>query len=178
MNALKSALRATMRVAFVGALLLAAVPAPAAEKKTTEFEVYLDVGNVCTLSKGGDVDFGRVVATGGSQELVANGSLVVRCTLPTAYSITLDAGLHGAGINGRKMADSQGRTLGYRLFSGTNGLCGDWAGAQWGDGSAGTCVYSFTNYAADQTVQIKGRLTLTSAAAGAYSDTVTATITY
>lgn len=172
MNASKSTLGAVMVIACAMAF-----PAPAAQQTTT-FEVYLDVGNVCTLTKGGDVDFGNVAATGSPQNLVANGSLVVRCTLPTAYTITLDAGFHGSGVNNRMMANGSGQTIGYHLYSGTNGVCGDWAGSEWGDGSAGSCVYAFTNYAADQTVQIKGKLTLANADAGQYSDTVTATITY
>ena len=172
MNAFKSTLGAVMVIACAMAF-----PAAAAQQTTT-FEVYLDVGNVCTLTKGGDVDFGHVTATGSSQNLVANGSLVVRCTLPTAYTITLNAGLHGSGVNNRMMANGSGQTIGYHLYSGTNGVCGDWTGSEWGDGSAGSCVYSFTNYAADQTVQIKGKLTLATAAGGQYSDTVTATITY
>jgi len=172
MNAFKSTL--------VAAMLSACAPAfpAAAAQQTTTFEVYLDVGNVCTLTKGGDVDFGRATATGSVQNLVANGSLVVRCTLPTAYRVTLNGGLHGSGISGRKMANGSGQTIGYQLYSGTNGVCGDWTGVQWGDGSAGTCVYAFTNYAADQTIQVKGKLALSTAASGQYSDTITATITY
>ncbi|MDX1549277.1 MAG: spore coat U domain-containing protein [Lysobacter spongiicola] len=172
MNAFKSTLRAAMLVAC-------AMAAPAlAGQSTTTFEVYLDVANVCTLTKGGDVDFGRVAPTGTAQEYVTSGSLVVRCTLPTAYSITLDQGLHGSGVSDRRMENGNGDAIAYRLYSGTNGVCGDWAGVQWGDGSGGSCVYSFTNYANDQTVQIKGKLTLSEAPAGSYSDTVTATITY
>lgn len=172
MNAAKPTLAVVMAIACAMAF-----PTRAAEQTTT-FEVYLDVGNVCTLTKGSDVDFGHATATGATQDLVANGSLVVRCTLPTAYSITLDAGLHGGGVNDRKMASGSGDTIGYHLYSGTNGVCGDWAGSEWGDGSGGSCVYAYTNFAADQTVQIKGKLTLADAAAGQYSDTVTATITY
>ena len=172
MNTLKS----TLVAAMLSACALA-FPAAAAQQVTT-FEVYLDVGNVCTLSKGSDVDFGHVAATGSTRNLVANGSLVVRCTLPTAYRVTLDAGLHGSGIGGRMMVNASGQAIGYHLYSGTNGVCGDWTGAEWGDGSAGTCVYAFTNYAADQTIQVKGKLALSTAAGGQYSDTVTATITY
>jgi spore coat protein U-like protein len=164
---------------FVALLLACAAAFPAtAAQQTTTFEVYLDVGNVCTLTRGGDVDFGHVTANGTPQALVANGSLVVRCTLPTAYTITLDAGLHGTGIGNRMMANASGQTLAYHLYSGTNGVCGDWAGSEWGDGTVGSCVYAFTNFAADQTIQVKGKLTLVSAAGGQYSDTVTATITY
>lgn len=157
------------------ALCLPAV-ASAAEVRTT-FQVRLEVGNVCTLSKGADVDFGTVIPSGAPVTHNASGALKVRCTLHTPYTLTLDGGLHGT-VTDRKMRNASGQTIGYSLYSGTFGQCGPWNSAQWGDGSAGTCVISTTNYASEQTIEVAGRTTLSTAEGGAYSDTVTATITY
>ena len=158
-------------------LLGACLPASAwsAEARTT-FQVRLEVGNVCTLTKTADVDFGTVIPTGSATTYDASGSLTVRCTLHTPYTITLDGGQNGT-VTDRKMRNSAGQIIGYSLYSGTFGRCGSW-GAQWGNGSSGTCVFSFTNYASEQTIAIAGKTTLSTASGGAYSDTVTATITY
>ncbi|TWI04905.1 spore coat protein U-like protein [Luteimonas cucumeris] len=163
---------------FAAALLAAGLPAPlrAAEVRAT-FQVKLEVGNVCTLDKGADVDFGTITPSGSHQTYTASGSLVVRCTLHTPYTIRLDGGLHGT-VTDRKMRNTSGQTISYQLHSGTLGQCGSWNPAQWGDGSGGSCVFSATNHASEQTIAVAGQTTLSTAEGGAYSDTVTATITY
>lgn len=161
------------------ALLLAGcLPASAlSAEATASFKVRLEVGNVCTLSKAQDVDFGTVTPTGSAQDHAASGTLVVRCTLHTPYTIKLNGGLHGT-VTDRKMRNASGQTIPYRLYGGTSGVCGSWTGAQWGDGSSGTCVFGLTNYAADQPIAVNALTTISSAEGGSYSDTVTATITY
>ena len=183
MNRLKSALGAAALAACGMAAPAAAAECPGPPGSctiATEFKVYLDVGNVCTLTTGSDVDFGTVTAAANGQPLVASGSLIVRCNLPTAYDIALDQGLHGTSVGDRKMANAAGGTIDYQLYSGGSGdvACDEAGGAQWGDGSGGSCVYSATNPASDQTVQVRGISTLDNPVAGTYSDTVTATITW
>ena len=123
-----------------------------------------------------DVDFGTIAPTGTAQTYSASGTLRLRCTLHTPYTIKLDGGANGT-VADRKMRSAGGQTVSYSLYSGTFGQCGNW-GAQWGDGTSGTCVFSFTNYSTDQDITVEARTTLATAASGSYTDTVTATITY
>ena len=149
--------------------------AHSAEVRTT-FPVRLEVGNLCTIGKVADVDFGAVLPTGSPVTHAATGALSVRCTLHTPYTIRLDGGLHGT-VTDRRMRNAGGQTIAYSLHSGTTGQCGTW-GPQWGNGSAGTCIFSSTNHGSEQIISVAGQTTLTTAERGNYSDTVTATITY
>lgn len=172
MNAFKSALCAAALAACA-----TAGPVAAAERSTT-FEVFLEVGQMCEFTGATNVDFGAHTPASGSQ-LDAYGSLTVYCNLPIAYEISLDDGQHGSGTGDRKMANGNGATIDYQLYSGSNGdvSCSEAGGIQWGDSSGG-CIYSNTYQASEQVIEIHGALTLANPEAGTYSDTITATITY
>ena len=172
MNRLPLALCATVLAACAAA-------GPAwAETLTTTFEVTLDVASHCTLVATAPVDFGTTLAST-TTERIATGRLGVECNFPTAYTITLDGGRNGT-VGDRRMVNSAGDTIAYRLYSDAAGNCSAQSGAPWGDGSSGTCTLSASHdgNGAEQAVPIEGRLTLSNPSAGTYSDTVTATITY
>ncbi|MGH8084971.1 MAG: Csu type fimbrial protein [Lysobacter sp.] len=176
MNAIKSALCAAMLVACAasgsaGAADCAASPCEAF------FEVYLEVVASCEFVSTNDVAFGNQTVVPG-QSLEAFGSLRVRCNVPVAYQIGLDQGLHGTGINDRKMVGPGGDTIAYQLYSGDTGTtaCND-AGAQWGN-TTGDCMYGDSYTGTEQDIQIHGKLTMGNPRAGSYSDTITATIKY
>ncbi len=145
---------------------------------TTTFRVMLEVATVCTVEKGADVDFGRVVHSSENQALETNGSLVVRCNATTPYSISLDRGLHGPDTGTRHMRGPEDESVPYRIYSGAAGNCSAAANVQWGDGSAGTCILSSTNTGVSQVIPVVGRAALNNPRSGLYSDTVTATLTY
>ncbi|MEG3182628.1 Csu type fimbrial protein [Novilysobacter erysipheiresistens] len=169
-------LKSAMCVALIAISTLAS-PARAGRLET-QFEVYLDVVASCSLVSATDVAFGsQVVAPG--QQLEAFGSLKVRCNVPVAYQITLDQGLHGTGVNDRRMAGPGGDTIAYQLYSGDSGTtsCNDAAGVQWGNATTG-CIYGDSYAGTEQDIQIHGKLTMGNPRAGSYSDTITATITY
>ena len=172
MNAFKSALCAAALAAC------ATAGAASAAERTTTFEVFLEVGQMCEFTGTTNVDFGTPSPASGNQ-IDAYGSLRVYCNLPIAYGISLDAGQHGSGTGDRKMASASGATIDYRLYSGSDGdvSCSEAGGVQWGDSSGG-CIYSSTYQASEQVIEIHGALNLVNPAAGTYSDTVTATITY
>jgi len=144
----------------------------------TQFEVYLDVVASCSLISATDVAFGNQTVIPG-QQLEAFGSLRVRCNVPVAYQISLDRGLHGTGVNDRRMSNAGGETIAYQLYSGDTGTssCNDTAGVQWGNASTG-CVYGDSYAGSEQDIQIHGKLTMGNPRAGSYSDTITATVTY
>lgn len=172
MNAIKSAL-------FAAILAVCAMAGPArAGSLDTQFEVYLDVVASCTFVSVADVAFGSQTVIPG-QSLDAFGSLRVRCNVPVAYQISLNQGLHGTGVNDRKMTTIGGDTIAYQLYSGDTGTtsCNDAAGTQWGNATAG-CVYGDSYAGAEQDIQIHGKLTMGNPRAGSYSDTITATIIY
>lgn len=175
MNALTSTLLAAM--------LAGCIAAPAGAQDcggtcTTRFEVSLDVAASCSFTGSTDVGFGSHAVVPG-QQLDAHGALTVRCNVPVAYSISLDGGLHGSGVTGRRMASDEGDTIAYQLYSGATGLnpCTAAAGTQWGDAGGG-CIYRGSYAGTPQEIEIHGRLTIDNPRAGSYSDTVTATITY
>ncbi len=155
----------------------AAFPADATQASTT-FRVLLEVASVCTVDRGADVDFGQIAQSTPNQALEASGSLVVRCNVTTPYSLALDKGLHGDSAGNRWMAGPGGHPLPYLLYSGPAGNCSTAASVQWGDGDAGTCILSSTNTGVEQHIRVVGRTTLVTPVSGAYSDTVTATLTY
>lgn len=173
MNLIKPALCLAM-------LVLCVLAGPArAETRETQFEVFLDVAASCTFVSSSDVAFGNQTVVAGAQ-LDAFGSLRVRCNVPVAYQVSLDQGLHGSGINDRRMAGAGGDTIVYQLYSGDSGTtpCSALAGVQWGSASTG-CLYGDSYAGTEQDIQIHGTVTLVgNARAGNYSDTVTATITY
>ena len=170
-------LKLTLCVAVLASCMQATTAAQAASLQT-DFKVYLDVVASCTFVNTTDVAFGSRISVPG-ETLDAYGSLRIRCNLPIAYQISLDQGLHGSGINDRRMAGPAGDTVAYQLYSGNSGTtaCDAAGGAQWGNTSAG-CIYANTYVSTEQNIQIHGKLTIDNPRAGNYSDTVTATITY
>lgn len=179
MKAINSALCVAMLIACV-------VPGPAEAQQqcvpgrcsTTTFEVVLVVAESCRFVGSTDVSFGNTTVAPG-QVLGAFGSLRVRCNDSVAYQVSLDQGLHGTGVNDRRMANAGGDTIAYQLYSGDTGTtsCNDAAGVQWGNATAG-CVYGDSYAGTEQDIQIHGKLTMGNPRAGSYSDTITATITY
>lgn len=110
----------------------------------------------------------------------ATGSVSVTCTLGTTYSIALDAGANAAtpgNATTRRMLANASNYLLYTLYL-------DIAQSTiWGDGNHGTSVNPIAaSHTGDGTAQhytVYGRIpTAQYVAAGAYADTVIATVTY
>nr|WP_315595098.1 spore coat protein U domain-containing protein [uncultured Cupriavidus sp.] len=136
------------------------------------FTASATVVSDCNISATA-LDFGTVGLLSGSHDAVS--TLTVQCTRDAAYSIALNAGTgSGATVAARRMTRSGGtQTVGYQLFSDQNRT------VPWGDGTNGTTTLGGTGAGTAQSITIYGRVPQqTTPQAGAYSDTVTATITY
>ena len=121
------------------------------------------------------VAFGDVDVTGGSN-VDGTGGLSVTCTSGTAWTATADAGAGtGASLATRKMTKGTD-LLTYVLYTDSART------SVWGDGvtAGATGTFTGTGTGSPQASTIYGRVPSgqTSLPAGAYSDTVTVTVTY
>lgn len=126
----------------------------------------------CLISTS-DVDFGTsgVLTTART----ATGAITARCTNGASFTIALNAGTGaGATVANRRMTRGGGtQQVQYRLFLDSGRT------QPWGDGTAGTTRASSTGTGAAQSFTIYGLVPAQpTPLAGAYADTVTATITY
>lgn len=152
-----------------------------AATKNSSFTVSATVVANCTISAS-NLAFGNydpVVAnnTAGS-DLYANSTLTVACTkgAPNVW-IGLDAGANGASATGttRALSAGSGSFLSYELYTADPNPA---AGAVWGNTQATGKSYVAASKASTA-ITVFGRVPKgQDAAAGSYSDTVTATINY
>ncbi|MEQ1515426.1 MAG: spore coat U domain-containing protein [Usitatibacteraceae bacterium] len=139
---------------------------------TTNFPVSATVIDSCTVSAS-PFDFGSY--NGLSMTVLdASGAIEATCTFGTLYSIALDAGLGSAAtLSTRKLTGPAGAELLYGLFTDAPRTI------PWGDGTGGTGWVSDTGNGVSQPVTVYGRIAPGQAVApGAYTDTVTVTLTY
>jgi spore coat protein U-like protein len=106
--------RHSLTLAVVGALF-AAAPAEAAE--TATFQVSANVTRNCTIAATA-IDFGAYdpIAANDSAAVNRTGTIAVKCTKGTSYSVKLDLGDNATAGNVRQMA-SGGAMLAYALYS-------------------------------------------------------------
>jgi spore coat protein U-like protein len=158
-----------------GVMLALAGSAQAAGTKTATFAVNANVASNCFITTTpltfGDFD--------GTADVAANATLVVRCSKNAGYSIALNAGTTGsATLLQRLLAGPGGDTLQYNLYT-TAGFA-----TIWGNNAGGTgwMTGAGTGLGNSATLTVYGNLpnnaTNQGAGVGAYSDLITATITY
>lgn len=154
---------------------LALVPVASAGSDSTTFTVNASVDTSCTIANGQDMDFGPYDTSQGPNpafDYLAVALLDVQCTAGTHATIELDAGIHASGAQ-RRMINGNGDFLEYSLWQDT-----DRQTTPWGTG-ADAWPYVEADGLGDS-LGVQGRLPLgqQAATAGAYQDTVTATITF
>ncbi len=162
------------------AIAVMATPMFAASTPTT-FTVTASVTANCTISAS-NMNFGAydpITAnnTGGA-DLYATSTLTVACTknAPNVW-IGLDSGANGASAVGtsRAMAAGGGNFLSYELYTSDPNPA---PGAAWGNTALTGYSYVAASKAATA-ITVYGRTPLgQDVSAGAYSDTITATINY
>jgi spore coat protein U-like protein len=154
-------------------VLLAFAGAAQAASKTASFTVSASVGKNCTIGTA-NLALGEFV---GDNNLTASSDITVRCTNGTAFSIALDDGVTGS-YAGRRMVGPGANFLVYNLYTDNT------YAAVWGDDTGATDLVggSGLGMGTPITRTVYGRLlaadNVGAVEAGAYSDTIVATITY
>jgi spore coat protein U-like protein len=144
--------------------------ADAASPKTTTFTVSLTIQADCAITAN-PLDFGSTGLI--TSNLDQSTTLNVTCSSGTAYNVGLDGGtVSGTAINARLLGGTGSNTVNFGLYR-------DSARTQnWGN-TVGTDTQSGTGNGSGQSLTVYGRVpTQTAPAAGAYSSTITATVTF
>lgn len=158
-------------VATLACLALAASPKAADPSTVTAtFTVSADVQTACVASAT-PLNFGAYVSTAASN---ATSTVTVQCNNLTTYNVGLDAGTStGATVTTRAMTGPAGSLpLPYFLYSDSART------KNWGD-TVGTDTVPGTGNGSGQPLTVYGNIPLGEVSrAGAYSDTITVTITF
>jgi spore coat protein U-like protein len=148
-------------------LLAASALSASAATSTSTFQVTATVQSVCQISAG-NLNFGNYAGT----QLASTSTVTVSCTQNQAYDVGLNGGSNSLPVTDRKMTGPGGTVLSYGLYSDNN------HSANWGN-TVGTDTVRRNGNGNAQTLTIYGRLPANQLVQpGAYSDTITATITY
>jgi spore coat protein U-like protein len=164
-NVMKSALSA----AALGFLALGLASTSAfATVQTTTFIVSATVQGTCTISATA-LAFGAYTGA----VLPGTSTVTVTCTGGTTYNVSLNAGLTGGSVTTRKMTGQYlAGTLGYALYRDAGHTL------NWGL-TIGTDTVAQAGTGVAQPITVYGQIPAgTAPAADAYSDTITATVTY
>jgi spore coat protein U-like protein len=132
--------------------------------------VSATVLKVCT-SAVTPLTFGNYLANSGSPT-DATATITITCTATTTYTVALDAGTtSGATTSNRKMVFTSS-TLSYALYQDSG------HSTNWGN-NTGTDTVAGTGNGAAQTLTVYGRIPVAQyLTPGAYTDTVTVTVSY
>lgn len=164
---LKDLIRRTPAVCLTGAVVLA--PPAMAGTKTASMSVSAVVNSACSVVAT-PVAFGLYETTGAAVD--ADGQVAVTCAVGTAYAVGLNAGAAASASTAARKLDSSAGQLSYNLYQDAA------RSVVWGN-AVGADTVSGTYAAGQQPLTVHGRIAGGQpAAAGAYSDTVTVTITY
>jgi spore coat protein U-like protein len=164
-NVLKSALSA----AVLGCLTLGVAPTSAfAATTTTTFAVTATVQSTCLVSATA-MAFGTYTGVAAT----TTSTVSVTCTNTTPYNVALNAGLAtGATVSTRKMTGPLSALLSYALYSDSA------RSVNWGQ-TIGTDTVAGTGNGSAQAITVYGQIPAGQyVAPGAYTDTITATVTY
>lgn len=166
---ISSAAKSALTAGIMGLLSFGFAPMSAdATTVSTTFSVTATVVATCLVSAT-PLSFGNY--TGMTNP--ASSTVSVTCTNTTPYSVGLSAGLAtGATVTTRKMTGPASALLGYGLFQNIGHTI------NWGV-SVGTDTVPGIGSGAAQAITIFGQIPAAEyVAPGAYTDTITATITY
>lgn len=162
--------KSALSAAVLGILTLGLVStsAVAATTATTTFAVTATVQATCLVAA-------TPMAFGTYTGVIANSTstVSVTCTNSTAYNVGLNAGTAtGATVTTRKMTGPGAALLNYSLFS-NSGMTTNWGN------TVGTDTVPGAGNGTVQAVTVYGRVAAGQyLAPGAYTDTITATVTY
>ncbi len=154
--------------------LLATGSAAFGATETTTFGVSATVADACSVSASA-LAFGSFDTAVANTDKDASTTIDVTCSNGTPYDIGLDAGgATGATVSARQMTGGTGTDLlDYALYSDTG------RASNWGN-TVATDTVAGTGSGVSQVNTVYGRIPSGQATAptGAYSDTITVTVTY
>ena len=157
----------TSAILAAAGVLTLGLTANAATTTTATFAVTANVQANCTIAAA-PLAFGNY--TGAVNN--ATSTITATCTNTTPYNVGLDAGTStGATVTTRKMVNGS-NTLGYSLFRDAAQTL------NWGN-TVGTDTLTGTGNGSSQSLTVYGQIPAAQfVTPGAYSDTITATLTY
>ena len=127
---------------------------------------------VCTVGNG-SLAFGTLAGLASTTTLNGSGSFTVTCTAAAPYTISLDKGTFGSSISSRLMQLSGGgATISYQVYQDAMHI------TVFGDGTIGS-TKSGSGTGIAQTTQVFGQIPSQNVSmVGAYSDSITITVTF
>ncbi|WP_036285360.1 spore coat U domain-containing protein [Methylocystis sp. ATCC 49242] len=142
-----------------------------AATETTTFNVQIVIQSACTLSAT-TLDFGSSGVL--SANVDSTNTITVTCNNGLPWSISLNEGTgSGATLAVRKMTGPASATVDYTIYRDPSRT------EVWGDGVSSTFTVSGTGTGTGQAQTGYGRVPSQSTpAAGTYTDTITATVTF
>ena len=165
------AMKSKLPMLCVGIFGFAAMTAPAfaTTSLTTTFTVTATVATTCTIAANA-LAFGTYT---GSASAV-NTTVTVTCNQTSPFNVGLNAGTAtGATVTARKMTGPAGATLNYALYQNSS-LTTNWGNTVGTDTVSGT-----TSGTTADALTVYGSIPAgQSVPPGAYTDTITATVTY
>lgn len=155
---------------LVIALIVSGPATTLAATKTATFTVTATVISDCSIASASNINFGSVGVMASNTD--STGTLSVTCTTGTTYNLGLDAGNAGGSTGTTRFMANGASTLQYQLYS-------DGARATiWGNTVPSNTVQGIgTGSPATSTIYARMPPQPTPAA-GTYTSTVTATITF
>jgi spore coat protein U-like protein len=145
---------------------LANTPTAFAATATDTFNVTANIPTSCSVTAGSDLAFGDYTGT----QIDATTTVSVTCTSGGAYTVGLNDGTHFSSPN-RRMLHDTADFLNYELYK-EEARTNRW-------GNSGAELVDGTGTGSAQTLTVYGRLPGSqSLIAGAYTDTITVTVTY
>ena len=156
------------RMSLIALAGLACAGMSSAATDTANMTVKITITATCNIHTVAptDVDFGSVASTA-TNVASTGGVLTVNCTNGTDYTIGLNNGLNYTATRQMKNGTN---FVGYGLYRDA-AFTNAW-------GSTVPLSAAGTGTGANQTYTVYGRVPSAAAAAGAYTDTVVATVTY
>ena len=141
-----------------------------ASTQTTTFQVTATVQTACEINSASNLAFGAYTRQAIDD---ATSNISVTCTNTTPYDVGLDAGTStGATVTNRAMTGPGGALLHYAMYSDANRT------VNWGNTVGVDTVHSIGNGSA-QSLTVYGQIPSGQhPTPGAYTDTITVTLTF
>jgi spore coat protein U-like protein len=164
-------MRKTLRPVALGVLLaLSGASIADAATSTGSFQVSLTIQGACSLQSTSDLAFGSQSAV--ASNLDATSSIGVQCSNTTPYTIGLSAGAGTGATVAARLLSVGGATIPYTIYRDSNRtqLWGTTANIDTQSGTGNGALQTFTAY---------GRVApVANPAVGAYTDSISVTVTY